>query len=307
MPETLLIERVRVDGGTQIRVETDVTQVESYAEDMAAGDVFPPIVVYFDGSEYWLADGFHRIVAAKRLGLVEIETDVRAGTRRDAILYAVGANASHGLKRTNRDKVNAVMTLLRDPEWSQWSNYEIAGRCNVSDEMVRQRRASLPIIGSERTYTNKHGTTSTMNTAAIGARPNGTAVHDGTGWREIADPDAERNHENYLRQTEQWRQTDIEDFVPPPEPLPFPAIPVGSRLAGAEIRKALETIADQIGKLSPAEVVEAAAGELWTDAANAEKAIPWLTEFARLVPDEMSERERTRPYLKGYRRGSSGY
>jgi cell pole-organizing protein PopZ len=37
-------------------------------------------------------------------GLAEIAADVRAGTRRDAILYAVAANASHNLKRTNHDK-----------------------------------------------------------------------------------------------------------------------------------------------------------------------------------------------------------
>jgi hypothetical protein len=86
---------------------------------MAAGAVFPPIVVFFDGAEYWLADGFHWIIAAEELGLAEIDTDVREGTQRDAILYAVGANAAHGLKRTNRDKRNAVTILLKDPEWAQ--------------------------------------------------------------------------------------------------------------------------------------------------------------------------------------------
>jgi hypothetical protein len=49
------------------------------------------------------------------LGLAKISADVREGSRRDAILYAVGANASHGLKRTNRDKRNAVRVLLKDP------------------------------------------------------------------------------------------------------------------------------------------------------------------------------------------------
>jgi hypothetical protein len=79
--------------------------------------------------------------------------------------YAMGANAAHGLKRMNRDKVNAVMILLKGLEWPQWPNYEIVDRCNVSDEMVRQRRASLSIIGSERTYKTKHGTTATMGEA----------------------------------------------------------------------------------------------------------------------------------------------
>jgi hypothetical protein len=54
--------------------------------------------------------------------LAEIAADVRAGGRRDAILYAVGANAAHGLKRTNRGKRNAVMVLLKDPEWSDWAD-----------------------------------------------------------------------------------------------------------------------------------------------------------------------------------------
>jgi ParB-like chromosome segregation protein Spo0J len=101
---------IRLDGGTQIRAETDITQAQGYAEDMAAGAVFPPIVVFFDGAEFWLADGFHRLIAAEELGLVEISADVREGDRRDAILFAVGANAAHGLKRTNRDKCHAVMT-----------------------------------------------------------------------------------------------------------------------------------------------------------------------------------------------------
>jgi hypothetical protein len=81
-----------------------------------AGAVFLPIVVFSDGAEYWLADGFHKIIAAEELGLIEISTDVREGGQRDAILYAVGANAAHGLKRTNQDKRNAVMVLLKDAE-----------------------------------------------------------------------------------------------------------------------------------------------------------------------------------------------
>jgi hypothetical protein len=32
---------------------------------MAAGAVFPPIVVFFDGAEYWLANSFQQIIAAK--------------------------------------------------------------------------------------------------------------------------------------------------------------------------------------------------------------------------------------------------
>lgn len=97
-------------------------------------------------------------------------------TKRDAVLYSVGANSTHGLPRTNIDKRKAVMTLLEDGEWSQWSNREIARQCAVDEGTVRKYRneltAEIPQSGdaSPRTYTNKHGTTSTMNTENIGKR-----------------------------------------------------------------------------------------------------------------------------------------
>lgn len=96
-------------------------------------------------------------------------TDVRQGTRRDAILYSVGANETHGLRRTNEDKRRAVMTLLSDEEWSRWSNNEIAQKCGVSHTFVNGMRSSLETVSSEqRTYNTKHGTEAVMNTANIG-------------------------------------------------------------------------------------------------------------------------------------------
>ena len=62
------------------------------------------------------------------MGLAKISADVREGSRRDAILYAVGANAWRGLKRTNRDKRNAVMVLLKDPEWGRRQDVRTADR-----------------------------------------------------------------------------------------------------------------------------------------------------------------------------------
>ncbi|MEX0661158.1 MAG: ParB/RepB/Spo0J family partition protein [Balneolaceae bacterium] len=166
------LNSIQIDGGTQPREDIDIDTVAEYAEAMKEGDQFPPVVVFNDGAKYWLADGFHRYHASNSIGYIEIEADVKSGTKRDAVLYSVSANSKHGLRRTNSDKRKAVMTLLNDDEWSGWSDREIARQCAVSHEFVRQRRSSLSTNDSEknRTYTTKHGTEATMNTSNIGKR-----------------------------------------------------------------------------------------------------------------------------------------
>lgn len=169
---TLSLGLIRRDGGTQPRDQIDAKVAEDYAEAIADGAELPAVTVFYDGSAYWLADGFHRAVAHDRLGLSDIAADVRQGTQRDAVLYSVGANASHGHRRSNADKRRAVLTVLNDREWSVWSDREIARRCAVDHTFVGRLRpdASLVQNTSERTYTDKHGNTSTMNTSAIGKK-----------------------------------------------------------------------------------------------------------------------------------------
>jgi ParB-like chromosome segregation protein Spo0J len=146
----LALERIETNGGTQTRAAVYGEVVENYAEEMKAGADFPPIVVFFDGKEYWLADGFHRLIAARGIGWRSIQALVRQGTRRDAVLFSVGANAKHGLRRTNADKRWAVEILLRDEEWVKWSDREISRRCAVSADLVAEIRRFLTVgIDSE--------------------------------------------------------------------------------------------------------------------------------------------------------------
>lgn len=160
---------IRLDGGTQPRTQTNLFTVGEYAESMRSGAKFPDVVLFFDGAEYWLADGFHRVRAATQAGLKKINADVKQGTRRDAILFSVGANAGHGMRRTNEDKRKAVLTLLNDEEWSQWSNEKIAKQCGVSEFMVRDWRRSISDKIEDRSrLVERNGTVYTQNTANIG-------------------------------------------------------------------------------------------------------------------------------------------
>lgn len=140
--KTLKVDSIRIDGGTQAREEIDNDAVKDYADILQEnnGEGLPPIEVYFDGSQYWLSDGFHRWHAHRQAGLGTIQANVIQGTQRDAILAAVGANAAHGLKRSNADKRKAVRMLLEDDEWQQKSNRWIAETARVSDVFVAKVR-----------------------------------------------------------------------------------------------------------------------------------------------------------------------
>lgn len=125
------------DEEVQSRVEINPEIIEEYAEAMLNGDIFPEIVIYRDNQgNNFIADGFHRYFAAKKAKISEINCELKTGSKRDAVLYSVGANSSHGLRRTNQDKRKAVLTLLKDEKWSKFSNTKIAELTGVNDKTV---------------------------------------------------------------------------------------------------------------------------------------------------------------------------
>ena len=140
--ESLPLDRIK-DGGAQMRVEMRAETINDYATDMLDGAVFPPVVVFFDGSDYWLADGFHRVEAARKIERKTILAEVKEGTARDAVLHGVGSNAVHGLRRTQADKRRAIERLLKDPEWARWSDRKIAEVAKVDHKTVAAVRREL--------------------------------------------------------------------------------------------------------------------------------------------------------------------
>ena len=165
----LNIKEIKINGGTQTRTKLNKTVINEYAEALANGAEFPQIIIFNDGENYWLADGFHRYHAHIKAGFETINAEVKSGTKREAILYSVGANTQHGLKRTNADKRHAVITMLQDEEWKTWSNNEIARQCKVSNVFVGKVREDVTNgkDSTERTYT-RNGKEQKMNTDGIG-------------------------------------------------------------------------------------------------------------------------------------------
>ena len=127
---------IRIDGGTQCRVEIDQSTIYQYVDRMKEGDEFPMIEAMFDGATYWLTDGFHRYHAFKLLGLKDVQIKYKAGTQQDAIIEALKANSKHGKTLTNEDKANKVKMALAIEGYDQKSDNEIAKLCEVSRTMV---------------------------------------------------------------------------------------------------------------------------------------------------------------------------
>ena len=128
------LDEIIIDGGTQTRAALNEDTISDYAEAMTEGAKFPTVVVFASGTAYLLADGFHRFMAAKRCGWVDIDCDVRKGSKQDAIKYSLGANNVHGLRRTNADKHRGVEIALR--EFGKLTDRALAEMCGVSDHFI---------------------------------------------------------------------------------------------------------------------------------------------------------------------------
>lgn len=262
----LPLSAVRLDDACQPRAVTDLNLAGEYAEAMLAnGAVFPPVVVFHDGESYWLADGYHRWHACQVAQIGTIECDVRVGGRREAILHSVGANSEHGWRRSNEDKRKGVLTLLRDSEWGQWSDREIARRCGVDGKTVAGLRprpsAELPQIPPKRKV-ERNGTVFEQSTANINAsRPSRAEEQQGM-------QDAE----------EAWQGMQAEA-----SPAPGFVYDSAAGFLRLRIGEVVERLSDDAWP-TPAEAIEAwmkGRGDEVTPA-QMQAAAQWLSEFAAL-------------------------
>jgi ParB-like chromosome segregation protein Spo0J len=117
------IEQIKTDEFPRVRVATDVDTIIDYAEDMKKGDDFPAIVVFERKGSYILADGLHRLEAAKRAGLDVIKAEVRQGDRKAALDYALSergqaeccSDRNEGIRYTQQSPDRGALSRRRRP------------------------------------------------------------------------------------------------------------------------------------------------------------------------------------------------
>jgi len=168
MHTRISIADLRMDGGTQPRSEISEDIVSEYAEDLRAGADFPPVQVMYDGTHYWLYDGFHRVRAAGRVGREEVGAEVHQGTKEDAQWASLAANKRHGLRRDEKDKRRAIKRALK-MRGANTSDRQIARHVGVDNETVGKYRRELESGGEIRQVDERTGADGkTYDTSNIG-------------------------------------------------------------------------------------------------------------------------------------------
>lgn len=147
-----------LDLSLQTRAGTDAETINTYADAMADGAHFPEVTVFTDGTRYWLADGFHRVMAAKQNGKSTISADVRKGTEDDAVVFGGTANNKQG-KRPTRADVQHFLQMVWERREAIFGGTPTGGnmaeKCGVSTQtgnrFVQEKLAAMPVAPTRST------------------------------------------------------------------------------------------------------------------------------------------------------------
>lgn len=231
MTDMVALADIRFHADCQSRVSLDEETVAEYAHRMNEGAEFPPLVVFFDGSDYWLADGFHRYAAWKSVtrqsGTEEtacVPTDIRQGTRMDAVRHALSANAMHGKRREPGD---------------YRKGYDIAVRCGLCEAhdtaTVRELLACSERWARDLTAFARDAIERERNARIIAAREAGetvrqVAAREGISPRTVHYVQERQAAEIAHRAPEPPRAPAATPYTPPPPPARPPIAPGIARM-----------------------------------------------------------------------------
>jgi len=99
-------------------------------------DVIEPVVVFRTEEGLLLADGYHRLAAARRRSATSISADIRAGSRSDALRYAAGvAAAQRGI--STEEAMDHIRRLSRSG--SRGFSVSRAARRSVERDLAAER------------------------------------------------------------------------------------------------------------------------------------------------------------------------
>jgi ParB/Sulfiredoxin domain len=172
------LDNLVVDGALQPRLGgLDPAHVAGLVENP---DAWPPLAVVAQQGVYLLVDGFHRLAAAKRLGLGSVAVGcVEAPADDDLRSLAFGLNARHGRPLSLADRRAEAVRLLRlAPDRSSRS---IGKACGLNHETVERLRARAAASGEIRQTETRSGEREGGYHYRAPVRKPGELARDGVG------------------------------------------------------------------------------------------------------------------------------
>jgi ParB-like chromosome segregation protein Spo0J len=179
------IEKVKIDALVRTGSPRSTGEDEMHVQRLAEAEwPLPPILVH--RTTMRIIDGFHRVSAAARKGIDEIEAYLIDAPIESAFVIAVEANVRHGLPLSLADRRAAATNILQ--AYPQWSDRVIASSTGLSARTVCSIRCATADAEQLDGRLGKDGRMRPLSTAAgrklaaeiISARPNASL-------REIAE------------------------------------------------------------------------------------------------------------------------
>lgn len=159
MHQKLKLNKLKLNKGLQMRLNgINQDSVDAYATAMAAGDEFPPIIVFVVDGQNHVVDGFHRVKASEINGVEEIDCEIHHGKYEEALAYATfKANRRNGMRLTRADLQAIVDRVVLDDQYAEWPSRELADLAGVTHMTIQRSRSRLErrperILKSDGTY-----------------------------------------------------------------------------------------------------------------------------------------------------------
>ena len=196
------VDDLVLDPNLNLRDRLDEFAIERYAD---AWERMPPVTVFEVDGQWLLADGFHRHAAAIKLNRRMIPAEVREGSMADALDFATGVNAFHGLPWTRAERRRAVEVKLRlHPDWSDrrlaedlGTGRDLVGRVRKNLVEAGQLAATAGRVGADgKVYPatslpkdpNEHLPRDRTGGGQDDPRDRGRSEADPVGWDDTRDP-----------------------------------------------------------------------------------------------------------------------
>lgn len=195
---TLKVAQIEESRKVKVRDQLNRAAVQEYAELYASSgsDVLPPLDIFQERNcKSWIvADGRHRLAAARKAGIEKLPCKLHEGDDIAALDFAVGCNIKHGVRRTDADLGAILTSIFNTTELAEKyrTDEELSDKVGVTVRAVQKHRArwrdepggNKPAKKAAQQRAGKHTT-----------KVNGKkSAHVSTGPEKEKEPERERVH-----------------------------------------------------------------------------------------------------------------